>query len=313
MVTGKFLSSDGKTNISYQLWDGAQKPVCVLQIIHGMAEHIDRYKDLAAYLNENGIIVAGEDHIGHGNSSDPSDYGYFGEKDGWVHMVDDVEKLREILAEKYPDVPFVMMGHSMGSFLCRAWLAKYGMKAFSAGKLNGSIICGTAGSNPALGVGLALCKTIRKLRGSRHKSRLLDVMAFGPYAKGIKDPRTEFDWLSYDNAVVDAYVADPASGFNFTTAGYQDLFSLLQYIAEDQCYGAMPKNLCYLLVAGLEDPVGNYAKGVIEVKEKMEAAGCTDVSQIIYEGMRHEIHNEIEKEIVWEDLRDFCLDMAEEA
>ena len=201
----------------------------------------------------------------------------------------------------------------MGSFLCRAWLAKYGQRTFSDGQLHGSVICGTAGSNPALGAGLALCKAIRKVKGSRHKSKLLTAMAFGSYVKGIDDPRTNYDWLSHDEALVDAYDADPMCGFTFTVAGYQDLFSLLQYIAEEQCYSAMPKDLCYLLIAGLEDPVGNYAKGVIEVKEKMEAAGCSDVSQIIYEGMRHEIHNEIEKEIVWEDLRDFCLDMAEEA
>lgn len=313
MKTAQFISSDKKSTIRYQVWDSVEKPVCVLQIIHGMAEYIDRYKDLAAYLNENGIIVAGEDHIGHGHSCEPSDWGYFGEEGGWIHMVDDVEKLREILAEEYPGVPFVMMGHSMGSFLCRAWLAKYGLRAFKDGKLNGSVICGTAGSNPALGAGLALCKAIRKIKGSRHKSRLLTAMAFGSYVKGIENPRTDYDWLSHDNALVDAYVADPMCGFTFTVAGYQDLFGLLQYIAEDQCYSAMPKELCYLLVAGLEDPVGNYAKGVVEVKEKMEAAGCSDVSQIIYEGMRHEIHNEIEKEIVWEDLRDFCLDMAEEA
>lgn len=313
MITDKFLSSDGKTGIHYQIWDGVEKPVCVLQIIHGMAEYMDRYGELAAYLNENGIIVAGEDHIGHGHSGEASDRGYFGEEGGWLHMVDDAEKLRVILAEKYPEVPYVIMGHSMGSFLCRAWLAKYGVRTFKGGKLNGAIICGTAGSNPALGAGLALCKVTRKLKGSRSKSKLLTNLAFGSYLKGIENPRTEFDWLSHDNAVVDAYVADPMCGFTFTTAGYQDLFSLLQYIAEDQCYSAMPKELCYLLVAGLEDPVGGYAKGVIEVKEKMEAAGCGDVSQIIYEGMRHEIHNEVEKEIVWEDLRDFCLDMAEEA
>lgn len=313
MITERFLSSDGKTNIQYQIWDRVEKPVCVLQIIHGMAEYIDRYKDLAAYLNENGIVVAGEDHIGHGHSCQSIDWGYFGEEDGWGHMVDDAEKLRTILAEKYPGLPFVMMGHSMGSFLCRAWLARYGVRTFKDGRLQGSIICGTAGSNPALGAGIALCKGLRKVKGSRHISKLVTAMAFGSYVKDIKDHRTEYDWLSHDNALVDAYIADPMCGFPFTVAGYQDMFSLLKYVNEDQCFSAMPKELCYLLTAGLEDPVGNYAKGVVEVKEKMEAAGCSDVSQIIYEGMRHEIHNEIGKEIVWEDFRDFCLDMAEEA
>lgn len=314
MISNTFPGSDGRSNINYRIWEPEDTaPVAVVQVIHGMAEYVDRYAPLAGYLNQNGIVLAGEDHIGHGQSCDFNDRGYFGEKDGWLYMIKDVHKLHSILSERYPGVPGIMMGHSMGSFLCRAWLSMYGKEEREAGRLSGAIICGTAGPNPAAGAGVALCKMLRSLKGSRHISKTVNGIVFGPYARGVKNAGTTYDWLSRDEEVVDAYIKDPLCGFIFSLAGHQDLFTLLGYVSGKACFNALPKELCYLLIAGGEDPVGNFGKGVAEVVEMMEAAGCEDVSCVIYEGMRHEIHNEIGKEAVYEDIRDFCLDMADEA
>ena len=301
MTEKTFLSKDGKSTVHYYVWEPEGDPVAILQITHGMAEHLLRYEGFAEYLNGFGILVCGNDHIGHGRSSAPEDWGYFGENEGWKIFVQDVEQLHEIMKVQYMDIPYFLMGHSMGSFVARAWLAMYG------NGVDGAVIMGTAGTNPALGIAKFLVKTIRKFKGSRHISKLLTVLAFGGFNKRIKPGRTDFDWLTRDNAIVDKYIDDPACGFTFTTAGYADLFGLIGYISSDNCYKLIPKPLPILLVAGAEDPVGSYGDGPAEVAEKLETAGCTDVSLILYEGMRHEILNEIGKETVMDDIRRFIL------
>ena len=301
MTEKTFLSKDGKSTIHYYLWEPAGEPAAILQITHGMAEHMQRYAPFAEYLNTYGILVCGHDHIGHGKSAAPEDWGYFGENDGWKIFVQDVEQLHQIMKVQYMDVPYFLMGHSMGSFVARAWLAMYGKG------VDGAIIMGTAGANPALGVAKTLVKTIRKSKGSRHISGLLTKLAFGSYNKRISPSRTPFDWLTRDGEIVDKYIADPACGFTFTAAGYADLFNLIGYISTDSWYKLVPKNLPILFVAGAEDPVGAYGAGPAEVAEGLDNAGCKDVSLIMYEGMRHEILNEFGKEAVYEDLRRFIL------
>ena len=301
MTEKTFLSKDGKSTIHYYVWEPAGEPVAILQITHGMAEHMLRYEPFAEYLNSFGILVCGHDHIGHGRSAAPEDWGYFGERDGWKIFVQDVEQLHQIMKVQYMDTPYFIMGHSMGSFVARAWLAMYGTG------VDGAIIMGTAGANPALGAAKFLVKTIRNSKGSRHISKLITNLAFGSYNKRIKPARTPYDWLTRDGEIVDKYNADPACGFTFTAAGYADLFNLIGYISTENWYKLVPKSLPILLVAGAEDPVGAYGAGPAEVAEGLENAGCKDVSLILYEGMRHEILNEFGKEAVYEDLKRFIL------
>jgi len=299
-----FPSSDGKSTISYEIWAPEEKPVAILQLVHGMSEYVHRYEELALYLNKQGILVTGEDHIGHGHSADYADYGYFGPENGWQHMVEDVETLRSITAEAYPGVPYIMMGHSMGSFITRAWMAKYGSS------VDGTILMGTAGKNPAIGFGIFLAKLIKKLKGERHKSRLLTIMAFGSYSKRIPDAKTHSDWLTRDQAVVNAYVEDSMCGFIFKTAGYIDLFEMLKYINTEEWYTAIPKELPVLVIAGKEEPVGEYGNGPTEVAEGLIAAGCSKTQLSLYDDMRHEILNEFGKEEVFEELNDYILACA---
>ena len=302
MVENTFKSSDGRSTVHWYRWD-VENPRAVLQLTHGMSEYIERYAGFAEYLNSKGIAFIGNDHIGHGKSvDDVKDWGYFGEQDGWKHFVEDVEQMRKIGKELYPGVPYYLMGHSMGSFVARAWL-----KTFGEG-IDGAVIMGTAGTNSAIGAAKGLAKTIRSLKGSRHKSGLITAMAFGSYNKRIKNSRSDFDWLTRDNDIVDKYIADPACGFTFSIAGYADLFNLLAYIQDDEWYKSIKKDLPLLFVAGAEDPVGAYGSGPAEVCERLKNEGCEDVSLILYEGMRHELLNEFGKETVMEDIKGFILD-----
>lgn len=304
-----FKSTDGSSNISCCLWKPEGDPIAVLQIIHGMSEYIGRYRDFAEWLCSQGILVAGDDHLGHGDSADPKDYGYFGPKDGWKHLVADEEKLRSLMHEQYPDTPYIMLGHSMGSFILRGWLSMY---KESAETIDGAIIMGTAGKNKAIGPGMVLTSIIAGFKGDRKRSRLVNTLAFGSYVKAFEAEKDINAWLCTDPEVYKAYGADPKAGFSFTLGGYMDLFALLSFVTKDSWYGSVPKKLTYLIVAGWDDPVGNFGVGPSETCDLMQEAGCSDVTMILYEGMRHEILNEKDKETVWEDVRDFILDMAEE-
>jgi len=305
MIPQTFQSTDGKSTIHVKSWL-VENPVAILQITHGMSEYIERYEGFAKYLNGFGISVVGHDHIGHGHSADPKDYGYFGEKDGWLVFVNDVQKMFEITKAEYPDIPYFLMGHSMGSFVARAWFGKH------CKDVDGVIFMGTAGANPVLGAGKALNAIVRSIKGSRHISKLVTMAAFGSYNNHIPNAKTYNDWLTRDDDIVRAYKKDPACGFSFTTAGYADLFSLLTYINSDEWYKDIPKDIPILVCAGDDDPVGSYGKGPAEVAEKLENAGCSDVSLLLYEGMRHEILNEFGKEAVMEDLKKFILDEENE-
>ncbi len=308
---GRMKSSDNVSELYVATWtpdeaampDG--KPVCILQIVHGMSEYVDRYAGFAAYLNGFGVLVTGEDHIGHGHSAKPEDYGYFAHEDGWKYLVDDIEKLHRETAEKWPGIPYIVMGHSMGSFLTRAYLAMYGKD------IDGAVIMGTAGTNKALAGGKALTKAVKLFRGERAKSALITAAAFGSYTKRIPDMKTNNDWLSRDDAVVSKYRDDPMCGFTFTLSGYLDLFNVLQYVNDPQWYKHVKKDLPILITAGKEDPVGNYGEGPTEVHSKLLAEGCDRAELDLYEGMRHEILNEFGKEQVYEDVKDFVLACAE--
>ncbi len=296
-----FKSTNGINSIHCCEWVPEGKPVAILQLVHGMAEHITRYGAFAEYLAKNGILVAGHDHIGHGESCDPKDWGYFGPKDGWLTMINDVEEHRKLIDEKYPGIPHFILGHSMGSFVVRSYLAKYGRD------INGAIVMGTANKNGAVGAGKTLVSMIRKFKGDRHLSKLVTNMAFGSYLKRIPDAKSAYDWLSRDPEIVKKYDEDPGCGFTFTAAGYADLFGFLGYMDSEECYKDTNVNIPILVVAGEEDPVGAYGVGPKEYYEKLKSLGCEKASLKLYPGMRHEILNEIGKEEVYEDMKNFVL------
>lgn len=272
----------------------------VFQITHGMAEHTERYLDFARFMAEHGFAVYMQDHLGHGKSMRNADEaGFFGEKNGDITLVEDTKLLTDLAKEQNPGKKLILFGHSMGSFIARSYLAKYGSLVDAA------IICGTSGANPGAGIGRQVAVITAKKNGSHFRSEFINSLAFSSYNKRIKNARTPFDWLTRDEAVVDKYIDDPLCGFLFTAAGYRDLFSLLKGISARSWYANVPYPLPIFLIAGEEDPVGSYGKGVKEVARLLKDTAHTAVSIKLYPGCRHELLNELSKDEVYSDILDF--------
>ena len=288
-----YPSQDGLTQIHAVEWIPEGEVKAVLQICHGMVEHIGRYHDFAEFLASHGYYVIGHDHLGHGKSVASADkLGFFGEPNGNDYVIGDIHRLREQTVEKYPNVPYFMLGHSMGSFLLRQYLGLYGEG------LAGAIVMGT-GEQPSivLGAGKLVCKVIGATKGWYYRSKFVDGLAVGSYKKKLGAA-----WLSKNLENVEKYAADPLSGFTFTVNAYYHMFSGMAKMNQQEKAGKTPKNLPIFFVAGKEDPVGNYGKGVENVYHKYVAAGYEDVNIKLYEGDRHEILNELDRDVVFDDI-----------
>ena len=271
----------------------------ILQISHGMAEHIGRYAEFMTHLAENGFIAAAHDHIGHGMTAEnEEELGFFAEKDGWRTVCRDVIAFARSLKEDYPEKPLILMGHSMGSFIARIVCAE-AKELYSA-----YIFMGTGGSNPMSSAGLALTSMLTKTKGPRHISDLVYAAAFGTY-----NNRTEKDdiyaWLTTDRDMREKHNKDPLSTFRFTVSAMHDLIKMQDIVNRAAWYAAIPKDLPILLIAGEEDPVGAYGKGVRAVHKKLTAAGVQKLSLKLYPKMRHEVLNEVERDAVYADLLTF--------
>lgn len=295
---GKYISTEGKRSVAYYIYTPQDVPAkAIVQISHGMCEYVNRYIPFIEFMTANGFIVCGNDHLGHGNSIEKEDdLGYFTEQNGWQTLRDDLYKTTELVKEKYPDIPYILFGHSMGSFVARAYLEKYG------NKINGAIICGTSGKVGAAAAGIALTKLIAKVKGNNYRSNFIKNIAFGQYNKQIKDLRTDRDWLTRVPEVVDTYLKDPKCNFCFTTNGFINLFGVLSHVSKDAWFDAVPKNLPIYLIAGEADPVGQYGKGVQQVYDRLKQRGINDISIKLYPDARHEILNEINKNEVSDDI-----------
>lgn len=293
-----FQSSTGRTSIHALKCVPDSKPRAVVQIAHGIAEHIDRYRPFMEFLADNGFVVAGNDHLGHGKSIRvPEEQGFFAEKDGWWRVVDDMDKLHDIMSNEYPELPYVLFGHSMGSFLTRTYLIKH------PDKYDGVILSGTGHQSPALVLGgNAAASVIAKLSGAMGDGAKLDSLAFGTYLNKIENPRTKFDWLSRDTEQVDKYIADPLCGFVGKIGLYRDMMQGIKFITDKKNIAQMNKEKPVYFMSGDGDPVGDYGKGVERAYKAFCDAGLHDVFMRLYPGGRHEMLNETNKEQVYQDI-----------
>ncbi len=295
-----FHSKDGKHKlhgVRYTPEEG-QEVRCVLQIVHGMAEYVERYEEFAGFLTGKGFVVTGEDHLGHGKSvGKKGKQGYFCRQDPATALVENVHQLRELTQKRYKNVPYVLMGHSMGSFITRNYMFRHGKG------LAGVVIMGT-GMEPLMTVKAAQAVTaVQKLFfGDRHVSRLIDRLAFGAYNKRIEHPRTVFEWLSRDIGRVDQYIADPQCGFVFTVNGFETLFELISRLYRRENLAHIPKELPVYMVSGTADPVGGYGAGVQRAYRSLKKAGMRHVEMKLYRGGRHELLNETNREEVMRDI-----------
>ncbi len=297
-----YPSADGKTTIQALLWlpEGAVRGV--VQLVHGMAEHKERYEPFARFLNGCGFAVCINDHVGHGQSvASKADWGHLPLEGGAAVLVEDVHALRGLMQERFGvDTPYVLFGHSMGSFVVRSYLACHG-----AG-LSGAIISGTGNQAVALSrVGNLLARIMAGVNGDRYCSTLLDNMGAGSYSKAIADARTPFDWLNTDPDQVDIYIADEACGFMFDVGGYASLTDLTAQVAKPACAAAVPDGLPILFISGEEDPVGGCGKGVREAAALLTQNSSAQVTVILYPGMRHEILNEPGHQTVYHDVSEW--------
>lgn len=295
----EFPSWDGESTIHALLWQPMGNPIGIVQLIHGMSEHIERYEAFARFLAEHGYIVCGHDHIGHGHSvSSRAELGYMPPETGADVLVEDVDTMRWIVQHAFPEeLPYFIFGHSMGSFTLRVYLTRH------AKGIAGAILCGTGQQpQPISFMGHTLAKLGARLRGGHEKSQLIYQMADGAFSRRVKDPQTEFDWISMDRGNIDDYMADDLNGFQFTLGGYAALTRLTLLAADLELAKQVPHDLPLLFIAGAQDPVGDNGNGVKAAADMMAEAGADDVEVILYGNMRHEILNEAESDRVFDDV-----------
>lgn len=301
-----WYDSKGAGKIHGCRWTPEVSPRAVVQIVHGIAEFIERYDEFAAYLNGLGFLVVAEDHMGHGQSvGENGIQGYF--HGGWFTAVEDTMTLLRETQAAYPDIPYVLFGHSMGSFMARTILCKYPDSGISA-----AVICGTGWQPAALLPPVTrFIEAVCRKDGEDQPSAFLENLVFGSYNRRVEHPRTAYDWLSRDAKIVDAYIAHPMCGFTPTAGLLREMMKGLTYIEKPAHLEAMKKDLPVFFVAGGDDPVGSYGKGVRRTVNEFKKAGMTDVSCRIYPLCRHEILNEINRQEIFEDIGGWILKKVE--
>ena len=297
--TFRFPSCDGTHQIFARQWLPSEgEPKAVVQIVHGVSEYIDRYAPVARYLADHGFVVVGCDHLGHGRTAQgPEEYGFFSEQKGWHTVSGDVRRLRTLMGQKYPDLPYFLLGHSMGSFLARTYLIDW------PGTLTGAILSGTGQEAPFMvKAGWHLSNLVSKFSGQRAHSKLVETLSFGAYNKQFAPTRTRADWISRDEAVVDAYIADPLCEFLPTAGMFRDMMEGLQYIANKANLNKMDPATPVYIFSGDRDPVGGNGEGVQKVAGFFRESGTEDLTVKLYPEGRHEMMNEINRGEVFADL-----------
>lgn len=266
----------------------------VIQLVHGMEEHIGRYADFAEFLADEGYIVFGHDHLGHGNTAKiKRDFGYFSDKNGWEILCKDIHIYQNAISSLYPDIPYILFGHSMGSLLVRTYVTEY------SDKLDGLIISGTSGQKFGLSIAKSQTIIIKALRGDRYRSKYIKNLVTGSFNRKFKPNLTEADWISSDEETVQKYLSDPLCGSTFTVSAYYELITGTQYLSRQKNINKTP-NIPILIFSGDKDPVGANGKGVNRVYKMLKKAGVDDVTLKLFHNGRHEMLNEVNKDEVYD-------------
>lgn len=289
MEKGSFLSADNKTDVVYYFFENKKiKPKAVLQISHGMQDYILRYNELISFLNSKGIVVCGNDDLGHGlTSKSSSTDGYFADKNGYKYVVKDLLTMTKIAKDRYKNVPYFLLGHSMGSFYARLYAYLY------EGELSGLIIEGTSGRVFGTRFGIFLADLISKVTNPKNTCKTIENTMLKSYYKYIDNVETGKEWVTSDNKKLEEYINDDRCNFSFKVSAYRDMLTVLKFVNSNKCIKDTPKDLPIFICSGDKDPVGNYGKGVREVYNRFVKEKQEDVELKLYAGARHELHNEV--------------------
>ncbi|MBR3694409.1 MAG: alpha/beta hydrolase [Erysipelotrichales bacterium] len=301
----QFDSRFENVKIHYDLYE-AEKNVqkVVVLILHGMAEHKGRYREFARYLMRQGISVAVSSHRGHKGAACKADYGYMG-SDGLHMAMEDAHDLMHILRDRYPGYTYVLMGHSMGTIIARMYL-----RSQYANDIDMLVLSGAPSSNPAAGIAAKLAKMIGVCKGNKHRSPLINTLAFGSMSTSFVkkgDKSNGFEWLSKNEENVARYIADDACGFLFSVQSYHDLFSGMVEVYTEYPKTCINKTLPIAFFSGKEDPCGGFGEGIVKASEHMRTQGFENVTVQLYPTLRHEILLEVEKDLIFEDIKDFIV------
>lgn len=298
-IEKQVLSSDGVHTLKGIIYLPTGTPQGIFHLVHGMTEYIGRYDSLLALIASAGFVACGFDNLGHGKTASEDELGFIAEKDGYKYLIDDVIVFGNAVKADYPELPYYLMGHSMGSFIVRLAAEKY------KNDIDRLIICGTGGPNPAAGIGLALIDILTLFKGKHAYSDFIENMAFGSYNKRFSGG-SKYEWLTKDEDIKTAYAKDPLCTFRFTLSALKDLIILNSLCNRNAWFKNMRKDMPVMLISGEDDPVGNYGKGVTAVYKRLKANGC-DVTIHLYENCRHEIHNDTCREQSAQDILKFIM------
>ncbi len=295
--TFSFTDQQGYKIFTYQWRPEETEPKAIIILVHGMAEHAGRYQRFAESLTSAGYLVFAPDHRGHGlTAGNPEKVGYMGE-DGFNNVVTNLHQLSQLIQNENPGLPLVLFGHSFGSFLTQQYIEEYGHE------LRGAVLSGTCGKKGGItNIGLLLAWLIVHGNAPEKQSPFLHNMALSGYNSKFQPQRTDFDWLSRDNAEVDRYINDPFCGAVLSGGFYYDLARALKRIHCSKNQRKIPNNLPIYIIAGTDDPVGEYGKGVQRLIFVYQQAGLNDLTYKFYPGGRHEMPNEINRDEVIRDL-----------
>ncbi len=299
-----YLSADGKTKIHAVEWRPEGEPVAVLQIAHGVTEHILRYEEAAEYFTGKGFVVVGNDHLGHGTSiAEGAEPMYFGPSGSWKWVVKDMRSCSERVKAKYPNIPYIVMGSSLGSFAIRTWLIRY------PGTVDAAILVGTGQTAPVI-LGFIRKVAVREgeKSGEEHTTPLINKLTFENYNKGFAPNKTEFDWLCVSETSLDEYMKDPLRGEAISAGLFRELIDGMSFTARKINQKKMDTEMPILLISGAEDPVGDRGKGVMRTWRSFGKVGMKDVDMKIYPGLRHDILHDEGREEIYEYLYQWIED-----
>lgn len=296
-----YLSKDGKTQIHAVEWLPEEQPKAILQIAHGVTEYILRYEEIAKFFTEKGVAVVGNDHLGHGKSiSEGAEPMYFGPKDSWDWVVEDIKTCIDLTNNKYPNIPYYLLGFSLGSFVVRTYLIKY------QGELDGAIIIGT-GQIPSIQIALAkyMANKEAKKVGEDHTSATIRKLTFETYNKIFAPNRTKYDWLCANQQSIDEYMKDRMIGGDMSAGLFREMLSGMAFTAKQENINKIDKNLPILFLSGDKDPVGEQGKGVTRAYNCFKKAGIKEVNIKLYPGLRHDVLRENNRQDIFYDIYNF--------